>query len=78
MVMPDFNYKEYIPFSSIMVDVKDKRKVDDVLKNLEEYNKTEEEKRLKLEQQTFENTVLIIFFRLHFHEKWRKLINEND
>ena len=27
--------------------------MDDVLKNLEEYNKTEEEKRLKLEQETF-------------------------
>ena len=30
-----------------------KKKMDDVLKNLKEYNKTEEEKRLKLEQETF-------------------------
>ena len=33
-----------------------KKKMDDVLKNLEEYNKTEEEKRLKLEQETFEKS----------------------
>ncbi len=30
--------------------------MDDVLKNLEEYNKSEEEKRLKLEQETFEKS----------------------
>ena len=36
MVMPDFNYKEYIPFSSIMVDVKDKSKVDDVKETIED------------------------------------------
>ena len=33
-----------------------KKKMDDVLKNLEEYNKSEEEKRLKLEQETFEKS----------------------
>jgi len=36
MIMPDFNYKEYIPFSSIMVDIKDKSKVDDVKKAIED------------------------------------------
>ena len=30
--------------------------MDDVLKNLEEYNKMEEERRLKLEQETFEKS----------------------
>ena len=37
-----------------------KKKVDDVLKNLEEYNKLEEKKRLKLEQETFEKSKYII------------------
>ena len=37
-----------------------KKKVDDVLKNLEEYNKLEEIKRLKLEQETFEKSKYII------------------
>ena len=41
-----------------------KKKMDDVAKNLEEYNKTEEEKRLKLEQETFEksNKIYIYLF----------------
>ena len=33
-----------------------KKKMDDVLKNLKEYNKTEEQKRLRLEQETFEKS----------------------
>ncbi len=36
MVMPNFKYKNYIPFSSIMVDVKDKSKVDDVKEIIED------------------------------------------
>ena len=36
MVMPNFNYKEYIPYSSIMVDVKNKNKVDDVKNDIED------------------------------------------
>ena len=35
-VMPDFNYKEYIPFSSIMVDVDDNEYRDDVKNNIED------------------------------------------
>jgi len=33
-----------------------KKKYDDVLKNLEEYNKAEEQRRLRLEQDTFEKS----------------------
>jgi len=36
IVMPKFNYKEYIPFSSIMVDVKDKDKKDNVKEAIED------------------------------------------
>ena len=36
MFMPSFNYKEYIPYSSIMVDVKNKNKVDDVKNDIED------------------------------------------
>lgn len=36
MVMPDFNYKDYIQFSSIMVDVKDTSKKDDVKNEIEQ------------------------------------------
>ena len=36
MAMPNFDYKEYIPFSSIMVDVKDNKKRDDVKNNIED------------------------------------------
>jgi len=36
IVMPDFNYKGYIPFSSIMVDVKDVAKKDDVKEAIED------------------------------------------
>ena len=36
MAMPDFNYKEYIPFTSIMVDVKNNKKRDDVKNNIED------------------------------------------
>lgn len=36
MVMPNFNYKDYIPFSSIMVDVKDIKKRDEVKNNIED------------------------------------------
>ncbi|MBR2708058.1 MAG: FtsX-like permease family protein [Bacilli bacterium] len=36
MIMPDFNYKDYIPFSSIMVDVKDVAKKDDVKEMVED------------------------------------------
>ena len=35
-VMPDFDYKKYIPFSSIMVDVKDVSKKDDVKNKIED------------------------------------------
>ena len=36
MVMPNFNYKEYIPFSSIMVDVKDASKKANVKNDIED------------------------------------------
>ena len=36
MAMPNFDYKEYIPFSSIMVDVKNNDKRDDVKNNIED------------------------------------------
>ena len=36
LAMPDFNYKDYIPFSSIMVDVKDKDKRDNVKNDIED------------------------------------------
>lgn len=36
MAMPNFDYKEYIPFSSIMVDVKYNKKRDDVKNNIED------------------------------------------
>ena len=36
MIIPDFNYKDYIPFSSIMVDVKDVAKKDDVKEAIED------------------------------------------
>lgn len=36
MVMPDFNYKNYIPFSSIMVDVDNTSKKDDVKIEIED------------------------------------------
>ena len=36
MVMTDFNYKDYIPFSSIMVDVKDTSKEDKVKNDIED------------------------------------------
>ena len=36
MIMPNFKYKDYIPFSSIMVDVKDKSKVDEVKETIED------------------------------------------
>lgn len=36
MAMPNFDYKEYIPFSSIMVDVKDKDKCDNVKNEIED------------------------------------------
>lgn len=36
IAMPDFNYKNYIPFSSIMVDIKDKEKSDNVKNDIEE------------------------------------------
>lgn len=42
-----------------------KKKMDDVAKNLEEYNKTEEEKRLKLEQETFEKSNKIYIYLLY-------------
>ena len=35
-LMPDFNYKDYIPFSSIMVDIKDKEKIDQVKNDIED------------------------------------------
>ena len=36
MMIPDFNYKDYIPFSSIMVDVKNKNKRDKVKEKIED------------------------------------------
>ena len=43
-----------------------KKKADDVLKNLEEYNKIEEEKRLKLEHETFEKSkIFILIFYIY-------------
>ena len=36
MVMPNFNYKDYIPFSNIMVDVKDNLKRDNVKNDIED------------------------------------------
>ena len=36
MAMPDFNYKDYIPFSSIMVDIRDKSKRDKVKEEIED------------------------------------------
>ncbi len=36
MAMPDFDYKKYIPFSSIMVDVKDNNYRDNVKNNIED------------------------------------------
>ena len=36
MVMPDFNYKDYIPFSSIMVDVSSKEDIKNVKNNIED------------------------------------------
>ena len=36
IVLPNFNYKDYIPFSSIMVDVKDVDKRDDVKEAIED------------------------------------------
>lgn len=36
IVMPDFNYKDYIPFSSIMVDVDDSKKRDNVKERIED------------------------------------------
>ena len=36
IIMPNFKYKDYIPFSSIIVDVKDKSKVDDVKETIED------------------------------------------
>ena len=36
IAIPDFNYKEYIPFSSIMVDVKDNDKRDNVKETIED------------------------------------------
>ena len=36
MAMPNFNYKDYIPYNSIMVDVKDKEKNDDVKNSIED------------------------------------------
>ena len=36
MVMPDFNYKEYIPYTSIMVDVKNNKKRDNVKNDIED------------------------------------------
>jgi len=35
--MPNFNYKEYIPYTSIMVDVNDKNKIDNVKNNIEDH-----------------------------------------
>ncbi len=53
-----------------------KKKVDDVLKNLEEYNKLEEKKRLKLEQETFEKSKYIIIYIIHIvkhiQERYKK------
>ena len=36
MAMPNFNYKDYIPYNSIMVDVKDKKMNDDVKSSIED------------------------------------------
>ena len=36
MIMPNFDYKEYIPFSNIMVDVKDSSKKDKVKEEIED------------------------------------------
>ena len=36
MVMPNFNYKDYIPYNNIMVDVDEKDNVDDVKNNIED------------------------------------------
>lgn len=36
IVMPNFNYKDHIPFSSIMVDVEDKNNKDNVKENIED------------------------------------------
>ena len=38
--------------------------MDDVLKNLKEYNKNEEQKRLRLEQETLENSNYYILFNI--------------
>ena len=35
-VVKDFNYKEYIPFTTVMVDVKDTSKIDDVKNEIED------------------------------------------
>ena len=43
-----------------------KKKSDDVLKNLEEYNKRQEEERLKLEQDTFLKCNCIINNNIYF------------
>ena len=43
-----------------------KKKSDDVLKNLEEYNKRQEEERLKLEQDTFLKCNYIINNNIYF------------
>ena len=36
MLMPNFDYKEYIPFSSIMIDVKNNNKRDNVKNAVED------------------------------------------
>ncbi|MBR3490162.1 MAG: FtsX-like permease family protein [Bacilli bacterium] len=36
IVMPNFNYKDHIPFSSVMVDVEDKNNKDNVKENIED------------------------------------------
>ena len=36
VLMPEFNYKEYIPFTNIMVDVKNNKKRDDVKETIED------------------------------------------
>ena len=41
-----------------------KKKMDDVLKNLKEYNKNEEQKRLRLEQETLEKSNYYILFNI--------------
>ena len=45
---------------------KKKKKSDDVLKNLEEFNKKQEEKRLKLEQETFNKSNYLILICIRF------------